>query len=174
MFDYESKLVDSSRRIADLVVADIGNNPGKFAEVMDIALRDEYPLSMRAARVIALCIENNPGLIVPHQQKIVDAFENLSVEGVKRSFLKIFAEIPVEINEELIGILTDRSFNWLVDEKEAIAIRYYAIDILLKVVKIYPEIKGELTDALNYIRENDSTALQTKSKKVINYLMKIR
>lgn len=174
MFDYESKLVDSSRFIADLVVAEIGSDTNKFAEVMELALRDKYPLSMRAARVIALTTEKNIELIVPHLQDMIDGLDTLRVEGVKRSFLKILAEMPVELNEDMIGLLTDRAFNWLVDPKEAIAIRYYAIDILLKVVKQYPEIKIEFAEALNSILSNDSVALKTKCRKVINYLNKIK
>jgi hypothetical protein len=173
MYNYESKLVDSSRLIADMLVSDIGNNKEKFAEMMNLALRDEYPLSMRAARVIALCVEINTELIAPHLHGMVEALDRISVEGVKRSFLKIFAEMPVELDEDMLGILTDRSFNWVVDQKEAIAIRYYAIDILVKVVKLYPEIKVELTESLNSILENDSSALLVKSKKVLKYLQKL-
>jgi hypothetical protein len=173
MHNYEAKLVDSSRLIADMLVADIGDDRDKFAEMMMLSFRDEYPLSMRAARVIALCVENNTTLIIPHLQRMVDTIDTISVEGVKRSFLKIFAEMPVELNEDMLGILTDRSFNWLVDPKEAIAIRYYAIDILVKVVKLYPEIKIELTESLNSLLDDDSTALHTKGRKVLKYLDKL-
>ena len=173
MYNYELKLVDSSRLIANIVVADIGNDAKKFAEIMELALRDEYPLSMRAARVIALSTEKHSDLIVPHLQSIIDTLDSIRVEGVKRSFLKIFAEMPVELNEDMLGIITDRSFNWLVDPKEAVAIRYYAIDILLKVTRLYPEIKVELADSLNSLLEDNSSALHAKSKKAINYLNKL-
>jgi hypothetical protein len=141
--------------------------------MIGLALRDEYPLSMRAARIVALCTENNPQLIEPHLQTIVDALEGIQVEGVKRSFLKIFAETSIRLNENMLGFLTDRCFTWLADPKEAIAIRYYAIDILLKVVKLYPEIKVELSESLSSILQNDSSALKAKSRKVIKSLEKI-
>lgn len=173
MYNYEIKLVDSSRLIADLLVADIGNNTDKFAEMMELALRDEYPLSMRAARIIALCVEKNNSLIDPHLQNIIEVLDSICVEGVKRSFLKIFAELPLHLNEDMLGILTDRSFIWLNNPKEAIAIRYYAIEILLKVVKLFPEIKFELSDCLHTILDNESSALQVKSRKAIKYLNRI-
>ena len=173
MHNYESKFVDSSRLIADLIVADIGNDAKKFAELMELSLRDEYPLSMRAARAMALCIEKHPILILPHLQSMIDALDSISIEGVKRSFLKIFAEMPVDLNEDMLGILTDLSFNWLGNPKESIAIRYYAIDILVKVVKLYPEIRNEFTESLNSLVDNDSTALLAKRRKVINYLNKL-
>lgn len=174
MYNYEIKLVDSSRLVADMLVTDIGNNKNKFAEMMELALRDEYPLSMRAARVIALCVENNNSLIEPHLQKIIDVLDKIGIEGVKRSFLKIFAEVRLNLNEDMLGILTDRSFAWLANPKEAIAIRYYAIDILIKVVELYPEIKVELSDCLHTLLENDTAALQAKSRKAIKYLEKIK
>jgi hypothetical protein len=173
MYNYEIKLVDSSRLIADLLVGDIKNNKFKFAEMMELALRDEYPISMRAARIIALVTEKYPELIADHLDAIIHSLGSLRVEGVKRSFLKIFAGQRVGLNEDHLGILTELTFNWLANPREAIAIRYYAMDILLKVSKLFPEIKAELTVLLNSLMEDESSALIVKSRKVMKILEKL-
>ena len=136
MYNYESKLVDSSRLTADIIVADIGNSDKKYTEILELTLRDEYPKSMRAARILALATRNNCSLFIPHLPKVIDSIGSLKVEGVKRGFLYILAELPVELTEEMLGIVTDCCFTWLTDTKEAIAIRYYAIEILVKDVHL--------------------------------------
>lgn len=172
MYNYRLKLVDSSRFVADLLVNEIGKDHDKFSEMIELAFLDEYPMSMRAARVIALVAERYSELVVPHLQQMVDALCSIQVEGVKRSFLKIFAEIPVVLDEDMTGLLTDYSFNSLADPKEAIAIRYYAIEILMNVTKSYPELKFELQALLKSILDDESTALHAKSRKVLKELKK--
>jgi hypothetical protein len=173
MSRYELKLVDSSRRLADMLAEDIGDDREKFSEIMTLAMRDEYPLSMRAARVAALCIEKQR---IPDQDYLPQIIENISrlkVEGVRRSFLKILAEQPVKMDEDTLGKLTDQAFNWLCDTKEAIAVRYYCIDIILKVVSVYPEIGKELAECLKNLFDEESAGLKSKSRKVLKYLAKL-
>jgi len=52
--------IDSSRTIADIAITEVNNNQKLFTEAMAIANKDVYPLSMRAARVIDECAEQNP------------------------------------------------------------------------------------------------------------------
>jgi hypothetical protein len=173
MYNYQSKLVDSSRMLADLLVKDIGNNSHKFAEMMGLAFRDEYPVSMRAARIIALSAEQHIDLIHPYLLQMIEALEKCKVDGVKRSFLKILAEQPVNLDEGLIGKLTDLAFTWVNDPRQAIAVRYYCIDIILNVATCYPEIGIELSELLRNMMNDFSSGLQSKSKKVIKYLKKM-
>ena len=128
---------------------------------------------MRAARVIALVTELHPELVHPYVNEIILKLSSWQTEGLRRSFLKILSEISYSYNEDQLGILTDLAFTWLTDPKEAIAIRYYSIAILLIVSKKYPEIKGELSTLLNELAEDSSSGLKTKSVKVLNYLKKL-
>ncbi len=173
MHDYELKLVDSSRLLADILVNDIGNNPERFEEMMNLSLRDEYPLSMRAARVIALVIESYPDLVYPYIPIMISRLSQLKTEGVRRGFLKVLSEQPFPYDEEQMGILTDIAFTWLSDPKEAVSIRYYSIEILLNVSKKYPEIQNELKSILNELLEDGSSGLQAKSTMVLKYLKRL-
>jgi hypothetical protein len=173
MCNYDLKLVDSSRLLADILVKDIGNEPDRFAEMIGIAFRDEYPVSMRAARIVALCAEQHIELINPYVFQIVESIGEIKVDGVKRGFLKILAELPLVLDEQSLGIITDLAFNWLNDPKQAIAIRYYSIDILYKVAAIYPEIGVELSALLKSLADDSSSGLKSKSKKVLKYLKRM-
>jgi len=174
MFDYESKLVDSSRILADILVEDIGNSKEKYSEMVAVAMLDKYPVSMRAARILTLCKSKNQTLIKPHIKTIVRSLKNLKVEGVKRGFLKILSEVPDIIKEDCLGLLADMAFDWMGDPKQAIAIRVYAIDLLLYVVKKYPDLTHEFASNLETIMEDGSSGLKSKSKHTMRKLNNIQ
>jgi hypothetical protein len=173
MNDYTGKLVDSSRLLADILVRDIGNDPLKFAEMLNIAFLDEYPVSMRAARIISLVSERNQELIEPYIPEMTDMIIKCRVDGVKRSFLKILAESPVQFDETIIGKLTGMAFDWIEDPKQAIAVRYYCIEIILKIAADYPEIGMELAEVLKNMIDETSSGLKSKSRKVLKYLARV-
>jgi len=173
MFNYESKLVDSSRILADILVADIGNSQEKYNEMVAVALMDKYPVSMRAARILTLCKSKNQTLVKPHIKTIVQSLKSIKVEGVKRGFLKILSEVPDIINEDCIGLLTDLAFDWMGDPKKAIAIRVYSIDLLMHVVKKYPDLGHEFASNMETIMEDGSSGLKSKCKHTLRKLNNI-
>lgn len=170
MRNYESKLVDSSRLIADILVADIGQDQDRFKEMLELTLLDRYPLSMRAARIIALCTEKCPFLINSHLPLLLEKLPALKVEGVRRGLLKILAENQLNLNEEQTGLLTDMAFTWLEDTREAIAIRYYSMEIILQVCRLYPELKKELYFILKGLVNESSPGISSKSKAILKEL----
>ena len=172
MRDYESKLVDSSRLLADILVDDIGNDQERFNEMMDIASRDEYPLSMRAARIIALSSQNYPELMVSRIDQIIKILKKCKTDGVRRSLLKILTGLPIPFTEDQLGILTDLAFAWLTDIREPVSVRYYSIEILQIVAGIYPEIGTELSQILSGMMDGSSSGLKAKSRKVLHHLRK--
>lgn len=171
MFVYETRLIDSSRKIADMLVEDIGNDPKKFDAMMELLKVDEYPLSMRAARVIELCTFNTPALIEAHIPAMINILSLAKVEGVRRSILKIFADLKISLNDDILGQLTDLAFGFLTDQKRSISIRAYSMDLLLGIVQVYPELKGELILILESMIQESSVGLRNKSRKVLKTLL---
>ncbi len=136
--------IDSSRLIADMVIAEIGSNPSHFQDVMNLVLEDTYPLSMRAARALQFAVEYNVDLIEPFKNQIIEIISNSKVDGVKRSFLKLLGRF-INLQElDNLGVLVDLSLNLLLDTRQAVAIRYYCIEVLVNIMKIEPELKPEL------------------------------
>ena len=170
MQNYKTKLVDSSRMIADIMTADILDNQERFDEMFGLALLDEYPISMRAARITEMCVSRYKHLIKPHINEIVDIIDKSKLEGVRRSFLKILAENPQLLNEELQGRIVDQAFAYIDNQKEAISIRAYSIDIIFSLLKNYPELKNELIYILEAMTRDASVGLRTKSKKILAIL----
>jgi len=173
MRNYEIKLVDSSRKLADMLTDDIGNCKERMAEMMSITLKDEYPLSMRAARIVSLVTEKFPTIIFPYISEIITRLKSFKTEGVRRGFIKILSETEYQFNEEETGYLADLAFSTLSDSGEAISVRYYSIEIILRIIKIYPELANELKEVLTGMDEEQSAGMISKKKQALKYISRL-
>lgn len=172
MSDYELKLVDSSRAFIDILAAEIGCNSKKYGEMFTIAIMDKYPLSMRAARVLQFCTEKYPPLVLPYLKNIINLLDKLKVDGVKRSFLKMIIASPRLPDEDSLGLLIDFCFSALQDNKQAIAIRAYSIDLLLKIIPVYPDLIHELIPILESREMEESAGMKRKHRYILKVLRK--
>ncbi len=170
MVTLETQLVESSRALTDLIVNDVYAHQERFDEIMELVYRDAYPVSMRAAWVAFLAFEKNPQLINPHLQKINHRLPLFKVDGVKRSALKILYEQMHLLDEEDFGLLADTAFTWAQSPKQAIAVRAFSIDILVKTAERYPEIIPELQALLETILPDGSAGLKNKCQKLLKKL----
>lgn len=166
----EKQLVDSSRMIADMVAARIGNNQNDFDEAVDLMNRNEHPLSMRVARVIYLVFKKNQHIIRKHIPSFVKTLKNTKVDGVKRSLLSILTETTLFISEEALGELIDIGFNFLSHPQEPMAVKAISIDLIMKTTKTYPELKQELQSILESIYPECSVGLKGKITKTLKKL----
>jgi hypothetical protein len=170
MVSIEKQLVESSRTLIDMVVASIGNNQELFDETMELMYLDKYPVSMRAAWIAYLVSNKFPQLVKPHLNRLMYTLKITKVDGVKRSILKMFIETPYKLSDEVYGELADIAFTFVQDQKQAIAVRAFSIDILLKVSKIYPEITNEIAAILEGILPDCSRGLKNKCQKILLHL----
>lgn len=160
----------SERAVADLMVAGIDGKPDRFALMLDFCFIEEYPTSMRAARVIQLCCEKDPGLIEPHLGYVIEKVLATKIDGVKRNFLKIIAEF-IDINlVEDPGPLLERCFSWLVDAHENPAIRIYAMDIIQRIAIKEPDLLYELRAILEYLPDENPPSIQNRKQRLLKKL----
>jgi hypothetical protein len=166
----EEQLIESSRELIDIIVGDIGNDQAKFDKIMALVYKDEKQVSMRAAWVAFLAYERHPKLVRKHKTRLFKALQTTKVDGVKRAVLKILYDLMDELPEDEFGKLADLAFSWAGDPGQAIAVRAFSIDILLKVTKSYPDISPELIAVLQGIIPDGSRGLKNKCKKLLKEL----
>ncbi len=144
----ESILVDSSRTVADMANAAIAADPGLFEEAWELMMRDEYPLSMRAARVVDECAEKDPALMEPFLDETIRMLTKFRIVGIKRGMLRFLSRTKIHLSPALRSCLIDTCFGWMNSAEEAIAIRYYSMEILFRISRKEPGIRNELLAAL--------------------------
>ena len=155
---------DSSRVVADMICEQVGNNKNYFEIIYNFCFSHPYPVSMRAARVMPFCCEKYPELIYPYLDVLVENLMSATIDGLRRGFMKIIAENidPSELNNS--GLLVDKCVSWALSQNEKPAIRYYAIDILLKITKKEPSLKNEVVSILEMLLNDQSKAVISKAK----------
>lgn len=165
-------LFDSSRRTADIAVGIIGDNPELFGQFVALAMLDKGPFAMRAARVVQLAGYKHPELIRPYTKELILKFNSFRNDGLRRSILKIFSESSLDPDEESIGILVDICFTCLLNPAEKPAMKTYAMVILHKITRFYPDIIPELISTIEDQMPKSSAAIKAVGRQTLTKLYK--
>ncbi len=142
--DIEQALVDEhSKAQTNRIIKFIGNDKTRFKKLINIFFTGEYLLSQRAAWPLSYVAIEHPELIKPHFYKLVKKLaEPDNHPAIARNILRICEEI--EIPEKHHGVLIDLCFKSIMNLKEPIATRAFAITVAAKICKNYPDLKNEL------------------------------
>ncbi len=158
---------DSSRIIADMTVQKIGTNPDRFEEVLHYAVDGQYPINMRAARVVELSLRNNKSWYRLYVSYFIEILSKHTNDGVKRAFLKaVEYSYPKHISDDELGHVISICFDKL-NGLESVAVKAYSIDILQKILSNVPDLKHEFIETLENQLGMNTLALDRKIKKVL-------
>lgn len=161
---------DSSRAVADMAVIAVGNNPAAFSVVMELCLTADYPMNMRAARVVSLSAALHPELMNPHLNNITHHIITQNTDGVKRGLMKAVIE---SVNIEEIpdsGLLIDHCFGLILDSAKPYAWRVYAMDIVYKASVNIPELAEELQQTLMLIDSDSPISVRSRAGIILKKL----
>ncbi len=173
--DFPVILSDSGRSLMEYTAAMVGSDPDLFGGLMQLSYEQKSPLCMRAARVADLCCERNPELIRPYLTAMVRNLPGLKDMAVKRVFMHILIRHSWVDDEEAMGRLVDTLLKWLMDDSQASSVRAYAMVILENIIRIWPDLKGEVVVVLEEtIPFWESRALQSGGRKLLKRLEKKR
>src|SRR5690554_4424535 len=135
--------LEHSRAARDRIVSYIENDADRFGQLFHLFRNGERRIAQRAAWSVSYCVEKFPELIYPYCGEMVDYLRTPGIhDSIKRNILRIFRDIniPVEMEESLLELC----FDYLMDKKEAVAIRVFAMKVLANLAEKYPEINNEL------------------------------
>ncbi len=160
----------SSRTITDIVVDTVGNNSDYFDIIIDLSLNENKPINWRAAWVAEFCIRKYPDLFLPHAGKIAKKYSDFTTSGLKRIYAKVLVNYIDRISQTAVHALMKIAFDYLMSEKEDIAVRVNCMQILYEISKIIPEITGELQAVMQFNFENESAAFRSRAGKILKLI----
>lgn len=164
---YKNALYDSHRHTAEMVSEAMEKNPEDFDILYYLAFSEPYPMNMRCANVCRYSCTKKPELILPYLDELPEKLKNCKTDGVKRCFLKIYADLLHVDYFRNIDKLTEVCFNFLLDVKESVAIRAYSMDIIFKICHFEPDLKNELLEIAHFETESPFSGMVAKAKKII-------
>jgi hypothetical protein len=151
------------------IVRYVGNDPEKFADLVNVFLAGPYRVTQRAAWPLSYCVENHPEIILPHIKKILDNLKKPEIhDAVKRNTVRLlqFIDIPKRFH----GQITELCFHYLTNIKEPVAIRVFAMTVLAHICESHPELKSELRIVIEDNLAYASPAFTSRSRKVLKRL----
>jgi hypothetical protein len=162
-------LPETSRRNTDLVADLIYKKPEFFEELFQVYLRNEEPVSRRAAWVIDTVTEKHPELLARHLDEIADMLPEFNHDGLKRHSLRMLARSPLPSGDRM-GKLMTICFEWLLSPQEAVAAKIYCMEILYRISRVEPELKKELADSIEWRLNEETAGFKNRGQKMLKKL----
>ena len=162
------ELIDSWENLAYLM-HEIARNTEHYQMLMDIALYDNRQKSWRAAYLVDKINDNNPELLQPFLNDIIEQVKNETNESKRRHFLKLIS--MNDLSKKQQGFLIDFCIKTFTSAKEAVAVRVHAMQILFNISQSVPELKPEVLAIIEHEIENHPTAgIISRGKKLVKKL----
>jgi hypothetical protein len=159
----EEILKEHSRKQALKIAGWIGSDKKRFSRLVHLFLNDEYRVAQRSAYPLMLLADKHPRLAEEYIPKMVKKlYDNGAHPAVRRNVMRTLqlVKIPAKVQAEVF----DFCIKYLTDPKEPIAVKCYSITVLVKLVKIHPELKQEAELVISQALKNSSMGVKVRIK----------
>ena len=146
----------------------IGYSSSRYEELIHMAFSGKKPAAWRAAWLADYLSEGKPDLAHPYLESICEKLTGPLPVGVRRSMTRLLARY--EIPEAYEGIITDLCFDALTRESVPVGIKVYCMEILVKMIRLYPELKQEFMIILEEQMENNSAGFKARAVRLLQQL----
>ena len=151
------------------IVRYIGNDAGKFRELVSVFLAGPYRVTQRAAWPLSYCVREHPALVRPHLSKILTHLKKPGIhDAVKRNTMRLLQFIDVPVATQ--GRVADICLGYLLDTKEPIAIRVFSMTVLANIARTQLDIKNELIPIIEDEMPFASAAFRSRGQKILKQL----
>ena len=164
-------LAEHSKANINYVVSYINNDEKKFHQLMELFFNGSYRVVQRSAWVMATCVHENPDLINPYLNQLIEGLPSDDQHrAVKRNTLHVLENI--NIPEVYHGPIISMCFDFLTDSKEAVAVKAYAMSIIYKLTKQEPDLQKELRIIIEDQIHFSSPAFKSRGSKILKAFAK--
>jgi len=154
---------EHSKAQCNKIVAYIGNDKKRFAELMKLFFEGEYRITQRAAWPMSYCVRKHPQLINPYVKKLLDKLANPKEgDAVLRNTVRLLQD--VEVPEKFHGKLMTVCFDFIQTNETAVAIKAFSLTILKNLSKKYPDIIPEVKTIIEERWDNETAAFRARAK----------
>lgn len=148
----------------------IGNSKSKFNKFIEEFKKSEDRDAQKLAWIIGTIVDTQPQLISPHVSSLLKKLKHPCHAAVKRNVLRALDKINIQ--EDDLGLAAYIVFGLLDDPAETIAVRAFAMSILLKICTLEPELAPELIAMLELHIPSETAGFRSKANKIIKILSK--
>ncbi len=168
--DLETEILrEHSKRQSVRIAKWVGNNKGRFRELLNLFLKGEYRTTQRAAWIVKHCADEHPDLVYPYLNEMVDRMlEPGAHDAVPRNVLRILQD--VEIPRRIAGKIATVSFEMLASAKEPIAVKVFSMTVLANIAQQEPDLKREIVLLIEQQMPTGSAGFRSRARKILKRL----
>lgn len=149
----------------------IGANEKSMKYLVELAFSRNMPVCWRAAWVMDAIAEEQASLADQYITRIWKELCLKHPDGVTRSALRMLTRYDIPEDDQ--GQAADICLEWLEKESVPVAIKAHAMTILMKLARIYPELKDEFITILEHQVPNNSIGFKARANHIIKDLKKM-
>ena len=158
---------EHSKPQCNRIVAYIGNDKKRFAELMKLFFNGEYRVTQRAAWPMSYVVQKHPEMIQPYLTKLIEKLSNPKEgDAVLRNTVRLLQ--TVDIPKRLQGKVMTLCFDFIQSNETAIAIKAFSLSILQNLAKQYPEIIPEVKTIIEERWDLETAAFKSRARNFIN------
>ncbi|MFC2102096.1 hypothetical protein ACFLS7_03795 [Bacteroidota bacterium] len=158
----------SGRGHADRLLSILKQRPELFDAMVAVYFANEESASRRAVWAIDLFTEENPDLLLPLIDPIVEHLPQFEHDGLKRHSLRMLARSPLP--KENLGLLVTLCFDLLLSPAETPAVKVYAMEVLYNASMAEPDLRKELIDSIEWRFREASAGVRSRGEKILKRL----
>lgn len=140
----------------------------KFPDLISCLESENGILAYRASWCIGTCYDLKINGIEFYSDRLMNVLLKTELSSVKRNVLRVFQWI--NSLDTIHGSLIDFCFEISVNTKEPIAVRAFAMGVLIKLTKIYPDLSRELLLLGEQLKNTDSPGIKSRINKIFAFL----
>ncbi len=166
-------LREHSKRQAMKIGRWVGMNRQRFGRLMQCYLQGESVLSQRAAWIMSYCGELHPHLLDGWIPRLLARVEEPGNHiGVRRNGLRVlrFVTVPHRILGKVVAICFDE----LENPDSPVAVRVYAMDVLLGILENEPGLANEVLAVVHSILPNAGPGLSVCCRRAMKKLGQLK
>lgn len=160
--------METSRRNTDVVADFVFQEAGIFDELLSLFLKNEDPVNRRAAWVIDVVTEKNPGHLPRVIPGIISNLHRFTHDAMKRHSLRML--IRSDLEQVRNGRFINLFFDWLTNPGESVSAKVYSMEILYRLSQAEPDLKGELADSIEWRMNEESAGFRNRGRKILKKL----
>jgi hypothetical protein len=162
----ETLAAEHSKKQCNRIVAWIGADKKRFAQLMHLFFDSEYRIVQRAAWPISYCARSHPELIKPYFSQLLVKLKRPDVhDAVRRNTVRLLQD--VDIPRRYHGQIMETCFGFIQSLDTAGAIKAFSLSILSNLAKSYPGIIPELQLIIRDRWDYEKAAFRSRAKKIL-------
>jgi hypothetical protein len=161
----------NNKQTINEIIDFIGDSPERFAELIEYFVNGTSRVSQTTSWALGHVGKQKPHLIAPYHTTLVQQLGDKSKHGaIRRNIVRIYQTCPIP--DDIAGVLYDTCKAFMLDPKEAIAIKAFSMTVCEQIAVKYPELIPELIDAIESIIPTGSNGVKNRGRHTLKRLTK--